>query len=593
MKAGKWRLSSAWGRLRRAAAYIVLLGALILTGLAWYYVSQNVEAQEQARFDETVQTTQQAIDRRLNAYIDAMLDVRGLFAASESVERDEFREYVDGTDLQERYPGVQAVGYSERVGSEEKDEFESKVREEGYPDYSLVPDGERYEYFPIVYIEPSEGSNQRLFGYDTFAKRTQRAAMERARDTGLPAVSGRVALTAENGQDQTAGFLIYLPVYSNGQPQENAPERRRALQGFIVSVFRADELLEGIFGEQADPTVDFEVFDGADFDEEHLLHDGDGVLHAGDASYSPRFSDLTTLEVGGRVWSLYFDSLPGFESGWQSNLPLFVLIGGLVVSFCLFGIIWVLDNSRARAERIGAELEAANQELEATNQELEASNKELETFSYSVSHDLRTPLRSIDGFSHMLIEDYADELDDEGRDHLRRVRAGAQRMGEIIDALLGLTRLTRGEMRRETVDLSAMASEISEDLRRAQPEREVEFLITDGLVANGDARLLKVALENLLGNAWKFTGGEAHAKIEFGAVRHDGTLAYFVRDNGAGFNEAYAGKLFGPFQRLHRTDEFEGTGIGLTTVQRIVHRHGGKIWAEGEVGRGATFYFTL
>jgi signal transduction histidine kinase len=593
MKAGKWRLSSAWGRLRRAAAYIVLLGALILTGLAWYYVSQNVEAQEQARFDETVQTTQQAIDRRLNAYIDAMLDVRGLFAASESVERDEFREYVDGTDLRERYPGVQAVGYSERVGSEEKDEFESKVREEGYPDYSLVPDGERYEYFPIVYIEPSEGSNQRLFGYDTFAKPTQRAAMERARDTGLPAVSGRVALTAENGQDQTAGFLIYLPVYSNGQPQENAPERRRALQGFIVSVFRADELLEGIFGEQADPTVDFEVFDGADFDEEHLLHDGDGVLHAGDASYSPRFSDLTTLEVGGRVWSLYFDSLPGFESGWQSNLPLFVLIGGLVVSFCLFGIIWVLDNSRARAERIGAELEAANQELEATNQELEASNKELETFSYSVSHDLRTPLRSIDGFSHMLIEDYADELDDEGRDHLRRVRAGAQRMGEIIDALLGLTRLTRGEMRRETVDLSAMASEISEDLRRAQPEREVECLITDGLVANGDARLLKVALENLLGNAWKFTGGEAHAKIEFGAVRHDGTLAYFVRDNGAGFNEAYAGKLFGPFQRLHRTDEFEGTGIGLTTVQRIVHRHGGKIWAEGEVGRGATFYFTL
>jgi signal transduction histidine kinase len=593
MKAGKWRLSSAWGRLRRAAAYIVLLGALILTGLAWYYVSQNVEAQEQARFDETVQTTQQAIDRRLNAYIDAMLDVRGLFAASESVERDEFREYVDGTDLRERYPGVQAVGYSERVGSEEKDEFESKVREEGYPDYSLVPDGERYEYFPIVYIEPSEGSNQRLFGYDTFAKPTQRAAMERARDTGLPAVSGRVALTAENGQDQTAGFLIYLPVYSNGQPQENAPERRRALQGFIVSVFRADELLEGIFGEQADPTVDFEVFDGAEFDEEHLLHDGDGVLHAGDASYSPRFSDLTTLEVGGRVWSLYFDSLPGFESGWQSNLPLFVLIGGLVVSFCLFGIIWVLDNSRARAERIGAELEAANQELEATNQELEASNKELETFSYSVSHDLRTPLRSIDGFSHMLIEDYADELDDEGRDHLRRVRAGAQRMGEIIDALLGLTRLTRGEMRRETVDLSAMASEISEDLRRAQPEREVECLITDGLVANGDARLLKVALENLLGNAWKFTGGEAHAKIEFGAVRHDGTLAYFVRDNGAGFNEAYAGKLFGPFQRLHRTDEFEGTGIGLTTVQRIVHRHGGKIWAEGEVGRGATFYFTL
>jgi light-regulated signal transduction histidine kinase (bacteriophytochrome) len=167
-------------------------------------------------------------------------------------------------------------------------------------------------------------------------------------------------------------------------------------------------------------------------------------------------------------------------------------------------------------------------------------------------------------------------------------------MGELIDALLSLTRLTRGEMRRETVDLSAIASEIAEDLRQAQPKRKAEFLITDGLVANGDARLLKVALENLLGNAWKFTGREAHAKIEFGALRHDdGTLAYFVRDNGAGFDEAYAGKLFGSFQRLHGADEFEGTGIGLATVQRIVHRHGGRIWAEGEVGRGATFYFTL
>jgi light-regulated signal transduction histidine kinase (bacteriophytochrome) len=270
-----------------------------------------------------------------------------------------------------------------------------------------------------------------------------------------------------------------------------------------------------------------------------------------------------------------------------------VLFGGFLVSACLFGVIRVLDDSRTRAERIGAELEETNRELEKTNRELKATNKELETFSYSVSHDLRTPLRGIDGFSHMLLEDYADELDDEGKDYLWRVRAGARRMGELIDALLGLSRLTRGEMRSESVDLSAMAGEISEDLRRAQPGREVEVLITPGLAANGDARLLHVALENLLGNAWKFTGEETHAKIEFGAVRHDGTPVYYVRDNGVGFDQAYTGKLFGAFQRLHGADEFEGTGIGLATVQRVVRRHGGRIWAEGEVGRGATFYFTL
>ena len=297
--------------------------------------------------------------------------------------------------------------------------------------------------------------------------------------------------------------------------------------------------------------------------------------------------------MGGRIWSLYFDSLPSFESDWQSKLPLLVLLGGLLVSLCLFGVVRVLDDSRARAERIGAELEETNQELEETNQELAATNRELETFSYSVSHDLRAPLRSIDGFSDILLEDYSDELDDEGRDYLGRVQAGARRMGELIDALLSLSRLTRDEMRSETVDLSAMAGEISDNLRRAQPEREVEVLITPGLVSNGDARLLKVALENLLGNAWKFTSKKAHAKIEFGAVRHDGTLAYYVRDNGAGFDQAYAGKLFGPFQRLHGADEFEGTGVGLATVQRVLHRHGGRIWAEGEVGRGATVYFTL
>ena len=600
MKGRKWELTAALGRLRSMAAYVVLVGVLILTGLAWYYVSQNLRAQEQARFDEAVQATQRAIDRRMSAYVDAMLDVRGHFAASESVERTEFSKYVDGTDLRRRYPGVQAVGYSERIESEEKDEFESEIREEGFSDYTLLPDGERYEYFPIKYIEPSEGPNQRLFGYDTFAKRTQRAAMERARDTGLPAVSGRIALTGEEGEERTAGFLIYLPVYRDGEPQQTAPERRSALQGFVVSVFRADELLEGIFGGQADPNIDFEVFDGADLDAEHLLHDDDGVLHATDVSYSPRFSDLTSLEVGGRVWSLYFNSPPNFGSSWQSKLPLLVLLGGFLVSACLFGVVRVLDDSRARAERVGAELEEANRELEETNkqlgetnQELEAANKELETFSYSVSHDLRTPLRGIDGFSHMLLEDYADELDDQGRDYLQRVRTGARRMGELIDALLGLSRLTREEMRSETVDLSVMVGEISDDLRRAYPEREVEIRITPGLAVKGDARLLHVALENLLGNAWKFTGEETHAKIEFGAVRRAETLVYYVRDNGAGFDQAYSGKLFSAFQRLHGADEFEGTGIGLATVQRVVRRHGGRIWAEGEVGQGATFYFTL
>ncbi len=225
--------------------------------------------------------------------------------------------------------------------------------------------------------------------------------------------------------------------------------------------------------------------------------------------------------------------------------------------------------------------------------ELLAINKELESFSYSVSHDLRAPLRSIDGFSQALLEDYNEQLDEVGRDYLRRVRKASQRMGQLIDDLLKLSRLTRGEMHRGPVNLSAIAREIAAELRMRDPARNVRFNIADGLVTQGDARLLRIALENLLDNAWKFTGKREKAEITFDATEINGQTTYFVRDNGVGFDMTYANKLFGAFQRLHAAHEFEGTGIGLATVQRIIHRHGGRIWAESTVGQGATFYFTL
>ena len=225
--------------------------------------------------------------------------------------------------------------------------------------------------------------------------------------------------------------------------------------------------------------------------------------------------------------------------------------------------------------------------------QLKAANQELEAFAYSVSHDLRAPLRSIDGFSQALLQDYAGCLDDQGQHYLQRIRAATLQMSQLIDDLLKLSRVTRSEMRREPVDLSALAQAIAAELQAAQPERQIEWSIAPGLVVNADANLMRILLNNLMGNAWKFTARHPTARIELGIIRQDGEPVYFVRDDGAGFDMAYVDKLFGAFQRLHSVNEFEGTGIGLATVQRIAHRHGGRVWAEGAVEQGAAIYFTL
>jgi PAS domain S-box-containing protein len=235
----------------------------------------------------------------------------------------------------------------------------------------------------------------------------------------------------------------------------------------------------------------------------------------------------------------------------------------------------------------------AEEEIRRHGQLIEAANKELESFSYSVSHDLRTPLRSIDGFSQALLEDCAGLLNEQGKDHLNRIRAASQRMGKLIDDLLGLSHTARHELRREPLDLSALALGSADEVRKIWLGRQVELVVAPGLRAQGDPQLLRIVFDNLLGNAWKFTSKQERPAIKVGAMSHDGTTAYFVRDNGVGFDMAYADKLFAPFQRLHAMTEYPGTGIGLATVQRIVARHGGLVWAEGQVGQGATVYFTL
>ena len=584
---GRW-MSRAY--LRRAAIPVaVLVVSLLLTLLAWQYVSETVQAREGVRFDETVRAVQGAIDRRTNAGLDATFGARSFLYASESVNRDEWLSYVEGLEPAKRFMGLQTLGYAERVEPGERGAYSRRAKREGLP--VLNAQDARSDSFPVVYDGPSSAANAVVLSEDWYSIPAHRVAMDLARDTGRPQATNRILVytNASPGLNSFVvnqpGYAVYLPVYQEGEPTNNIAERRRALRGFVFGFFRMDKLLGGAYQEPT-RTVDFEVYDGPSFAPSKLLYDDDEVERAREDNPG-RFSDTSLVEVAGRRWSLFFTSLDEFESlEGGSRLANFVLFTGIGVSLLLFGITTVLVRSRILAEQ-------ASRKFEDANRELQAANRELEAFSYSVSHDLRAPLRSMDGFSQILLEDYGDELDEEGRDYLGRVRAASQRMGQLIDDLLELSRVTRGPLRRASVDLSAIAASVAGDLKASDPDRQGSFAITEGLVARGDAKLLRVALENLLGNAWKFTSRVPDARVEFGATRQGGMQVYYVRDNGAGFDATYADKLFGAFQRLHSAEEFEGTGVGLATVARVMRRHGGEVWAEGEVGEGATFYFTL
>jgi signal transduction histidine kinase len=253
----------------------------------------------------------------------------------------------------------------------------------------------------------------------------------------------------------------------------------------------------------------------------------------------------------------------------------------------------MLDEIRQRDHSLQESYDRLDQRVQERTAELGTLNKELEAFCYSVSHDLRSPLRSIDGFSLALVEDHGDALPPDAQDYLHRIRAATQRMGLLIDDLLNLSRITRANLHTENVDLSSVARSVVAELSAGQPGRDVALTIQEGMTASADTRLVRVIYDNLLGNAWKFTSKKPDARIDVGAANRGGTPVYFVKDNGAGFDQAYADRLFGVFQRLHAMTEFPGTGVGLAIVDRIVRRHGGRVWADGAVGRGATFYFTL
>lgn len=581
---------------------LVAAGGVLLTALATGLVWREAAVSSRTRFDDAVEEAADRLHFRMDTYAAALRGLRGLYAIHPQVSRQDFRAYVQDLQLHRIYPGIQGLAWAPRVPPADVPAFAARLADE-VPAAQLWPvrsDGQ--DRFPVAYIEPQDDRNLAALGFDLASDPTRLAALVQARDTGVLTATAPLTLAQEITHRKQLGFLLVLPVYKLHAAVAGLDERRMALAGFVTGVFRADDLLLAL-GIRTELDVAVEVYDVAPDGRRIVLHRGDGSPQVA------RYVAEKTYEVAGRTWLLRIVALPEFQDRLRGQLWLWTLVVGAFVTVLSWYVTLLQARTTRAAQRSATELarvaqalrdgETALRELNSELErrvtdrtaQLQAAVDDLEAFSYSVAHDLRAPLRAVSGFTAIVEEDAGEHLPEASRRQLAQVRRSAEEMGHLIDDLLTFSRLGKQELARADVDMNLLAQAVFQNLAAMEPDRMLQFRVGALPPAWGDPAMVRQVLVNLLGNAIKYTRGRDPAVLELDW--DPGPGAYRLRDNGVGFDMRFASKLFGVFERLHPRDQFEGTGVGLALVQRIVLRHGGRVWAQGEPGVGATFWFTV
>jgi len=565
-------------------AWLSLAVAVTLTLALWRFSVDDFANRTEDRFLVLAERQRGVLTDRMRDYERRLQGAAGLFAASGEVTRAEWRAYVQHMESSRDLPGTQGTGYVAVVPLRERLAHEQAVRAEGFPGYTIHPPGDRDPLTSILYIEPFTGRNLRAFGYDMYSEPVRRRAMDQARDTGKPALSGKVVLVQDSVADAQPGFLIYVPIYDNASPHGTVAERRAALAGFAFSPFRAAAVMRGAFG-SSNQDVDVEVFDGAPV--------AANLLFASNAVRSAAHRVDRTIEFGGREWTARFRSSAGLESTLSTAQPTIILASGLALSLLLFAVIYSETIYNRRLER---QVEARTRELLQARDEAQSASRAKTAFLATVSHELRTPLNAIIGFSSVLLEDRAIDAAEQ-RKQLAIIHRSGTHLLELIQEMLDLTSIEAGHIAIDIVPLRLheILEEQCEAMQVQARSARLDLRLDEvdhSIIVMADPVRLRQVVRNLLSNAVKFTDHGSvtiHARVQGEMARVE------VEDTGIGIAPDQQEALFNRFQRIPDTTgrPRPGTGLGLSICRRLVEAMYGTAGVVSEAGRGSVFWFTL